>query len=443
MISYSGIVGFGSGKATLPSVDTWGNNMNILRDPPKSIYTRKIDKVGETSEITQMIQDSGDRSCEAINVYARGVNPMVAVSYDNYGNNGGQRSGGIKTAGLLAGDSGNSGKQSFLPYRIMNNGAFRPPIRDQRDLLPLSRLPRTATSSFTQPGFADFSKKAMCHGTDKDTRGVKKPEEMLKTCIRPTATYQIKTPVIETYEVRNVIKNPIQISGNSGVNPVAKFNAEQGDVYTSIVDSPLKIDRNVNNSGEVSKKIDLNFDTERYTHEMLHGEIELNKGHNIQVTSIDEIYGINTTNNIKNSFNIDYNTPQTKSERQEYIHNDINLQRNLPNYQGTTNYGQNIYKGAGDLKNEREYTNNRPIASAFTNIVGIGGVIDDNPKEYRLKQTISPGGFEPKANLPMEYRENTIQEFDTSKTQMREKIYQMSQDRNMTIGNIEYRPREF
>jgi hypothetical protein len=240
-----------------------------------------------------------------------------------------------------------------------------------------------------------------------------------------------------------VIKNPIQISGNSGINPVAKFNAEQGDVYTSILESPLKIDTNINNSGEVSRKIDLNFDTERYTHEMLHGEIELNKAHNIQLTSIEELYNINTTNNIKNTFNIDYNTPQTKSERQEYIHNDINLERNLPQHQGRTNHGQNIYKGAGDLKNEREYTNNRPIASAFTNIVGIGGIIDDNPKEYRLKQTISPGGFEPKGNLPMEYRENTIQEFDTSKTQMREKIYQMSQDRNMTIGNIEYRPREF
>ena len=60
-ISYHGIVGYG--KSTLPSVESWSTNMNILRDPPKSITTRKIDKVGETSEITQMIQESGDRSC--------------------------------------------------------------------------------------------------------------------------------------------------------------------------------------------------------------------------------------------------------------------------------------------------------------------------------------------------------------------------------------------
>ena len=45
--SYSGIVSYG--KSTLPSVDSWGQNNNILRDPPKSIHTRRIDKVGQTS----------------------------------------------------------------------------------------------------------------------------------------------------------------------------------------------------------------------------------------------------------------------------------------------------------------------------------------------------------------------------------------------------------
>ena len=30
--SYSGVVGYG--KTTLPSVESWGENMNILRDPP-------------------------------------------------------------------------------------------------------------------------------------------------------------------------------------------------------------------------------------------------------------------------------------------------------------------------------------------------------------------------------------------------------------------------
>ena len=189
-ISYHGIIGYGSGKSTLPSVETWGANMNILRDPPKSIFTRKIDRVGETSEITEMIDQGSDRACEAILTYARGVNPMVSVSYDNYGNNGGQKSGNVNQAGLNIG--GNT--QAFLPYRIMDKGAFRPPVRDQRDLLPLSRLPRTATSSFTKKGFVDFSKKTICQSdTGDEYRAIKDSSQILKACVRPTATYQLNS----------------------------------------------------------------------------------------------------------------------------------------------------------------------------------------------------------------------------------------------------------
>ena len=85
-LSYSGLVNYGA--TTLPSVESWGTNMNILRDPPKSIHTRRIDKVGETSSITEMIDASGDRAAEAILVYPRGVNPMVGVSYGNNGGGG-------------------------------------------------------------------------------------------------------------------------------------------------------------------------------------------------------------------------------------------------------------------------------------------------------------------------------------------------------------------
>ena len=148
-LSYSGLTNYG--KSTLPSVSSWGTNMNILRDPPKSITTRRIDKVGETSSITEMVDQSGDRACESIKVYARGVNPFVSVSYSNYGNNGGQRVNNRSTA--------IANVQSKLPYRILVGGAFRPPTLRQEDLFPLSRLPRCNTNAFTKPGFADFSRK--------------------------------------------------------------------------------------------------------------------------------------------------------------------------------------------------------------------------------------------------------------------------------------------
>ena len=160
MLSYSAITN--NGKVTLPSVGSWGTNMNILKDPPKSIHTRRIDKVGQTSEITTMIDDSENRACETILPFARGVNPMVSVSYDNYGNNGGQRGGAVYGNSNIPGEGGmalGGQTQAYLPYRIMRDGAFRPPVVTQYDLAPLSRLPRIWTTAFTKPGFVDFSKK--------------------------------------------------------------------------------------------------------------------------------------------------------------------------------------------------------------------------------------------------------------------------------------------
>ena len=42
-LSYSGLINHG--KITLPSVESWGQNNSLLKDPPKSLYTRKIDKL--------------------------------------------------------------------------------------------------------------------------------------------------------------------------------------------------------------------------------------------------------------------------------------------------------------------------------------------------------------------------------------------------------------
>jgi hypothetical protein len=116
-------------KTTLPSNEGWLDTNHITKDPPKSIHTRRKIKVGENNDILNMREDAGDRSVECISAFPKAVNPMVDVQYALYGNNGGTK--------------GSSGKH---PYRILDNGAFRPPIRRQEDLLPLSRMPRKCTS---------------------------------------------------------------------------------------------------------------------------------------------------------------------------------------------------------------------------------------------------------------------------------------------------------
>lgn len=145
-LSYSGLRTYA--KATLPSVEMWGTNLNILKDPPKSIHTRRIDKVGQTQSILNAQDESGDRIAEAINVYARGVNPMVAVSFDNYSNNAGRSSPFQNKA------------NASLPYKVRT---FRPPVQRQEDLLPLSRLPRNWFYSYTNPSFPGVVQAAQCN----------------------------------------------------------------------------------------------------------------------------------------------------------------------------------------------------------------------------------------------------------------------------------------
>lgn len=487
-ISYSGIVGYG--KATLPSVDSWSSNLNILRNPPSSITTRKIDKVGETSEITQMVQDSGDRACEAINVYARGVNPMVGVSYDNFGNNGGQR-----VFGRANNNSGGAtNRQSFLPYRVMRDGAFRPPILDARELFPLSRLPRVWTSSFTQPGFADFSKKAMCPGTDKDTKGVKTPNQILKTCARPTATYKYETPVVEPFQARYVIRNPLQIKAESGKQTKARFNGKIGTPTAQILNNPMKVEKNVSQGlsstrkqgetnvrterythdalqGEMMSNISQNVQvtpidklldvkTERYTHGMLRGdnrEVVSNVSQNVQITPIDQIFNTNSSNGVRDIQTISRDAPVTSYSNYEYIHKDVELGRVLPQYEARTNVGENIFINPHEnAVEERVYNNNRPVVNIdsgnYSTAYISPGYNDIGSREYVLKPTINVNrgdindinnnnsgmGYQVRGRLPQPYQDNEIPNIDPLRHQMRSQIFEMQQQRNIDLGNIPY-----
>ena len=81
------------------------------------------------------------------------------LANNNVGNNGGQSSGAVYGSSNIPGSNNMSAggrTQAYLPYRVMRDGAFRPPVVTQADLLPLSRLPRIWTTAFTKPGFVFF-----------------------------------------------------------------------------------------------------------------------------------------------------------------------------------------------------------------------------------------------------------------------------------------------
>ena len=191
---------------TLSSPEGAFSTLNILRDPPKSIHTRYIEKVGDTNRVTQQVAASGDRFCEGIMPYARGVNPMVDVSYSNYGTNGGQNRNiyGSHSANSVNQLSGSLG-QVKLPYRVMRDGAFRPPVKPPQELLPLSRLPRVTTSRTVTPGSQQILKQVQCRPDKKVIR-----DQLLNICAPSKKSFTIETPQEKPYNIKYTIQNTPQ-----------------------------------------------------------------------------------------------------------------------------------------------------------------------------------------------------------------------------------------
>ena len=348
-LSYTGLTNYG--KTTLPSVESWGTNMNILRDPPKSIMTRKQNKVGETNSIIENNLNS-DRINENILVYARGVNPMVGVSYNN-------DSSGI--SGNLAGLSqsfntiSTSSTQSMLPYRIMNGQYFQPPVMTKEELLPLSRQPRAWTSQNTSLGFVDFSKRVKEQGDATTTKEVK--TSVLKTSIRPTEYKRIEKPIEQPYETKYSIQNTMNIFVNSGMRTRDITNKYVSDVNNGINKNPL----NVNVYSNIGHKIYKN-DTNVYTK-----------------NSIQDI-------NQKEAFSNISGLCETK-----YIHKDIKLDRILPNYVSSTNNSDSKKYIRIEPINEIHLDKNIPNAIFENNNVKKTNDVDN--RTYVLPPKINPGSY--------------------------------------------------
>ena len=222
-ISYSALTTHN--KVRLPSVESWSSNMSIIKDPPRSIHTRRIDKVGQTSDITVSIDEATDRACESILQYARGVNPMVSVSYNNSRNQSGQMA---------------NGQQAFLPYRVARDGAFRPPVNTEYNLAPLSRLPRVWTSAFTKSSFPEFSQKMMYNNNMEKSREIK--EDVMRLSIRPTAVYNIETPQEKPYETKYAVQNALQKAAFSNL----KSNIDLGNASDYIDNNLINIKNAMN-----------------------------------------------------------------------------------------------------------------------------------------------------------------------------------------------------
>lgn len=201
---------------TLPSVEGGFGTLNILRDPPKSIHTKYKPKVGETSDITLLVDSSGDRICEGINKYARGINPMVSVSYSNNGTNGGQTRdawGASRTTGVSSGSA-------YPPHQIARNGDFRPPIVPPHQTLPLSRQPILPYTYETNWG----SEMMVVEDLTRCSVDMSKiREELMNICTVATTTFNMEEPIKCTKDVLDKVVDKCTILVDTNKNDSNRY----------------------------------------------------------------------------------------------------------------------------------------------------------------------------------------------------------------------------
>lgn len=372
-VSYKAIVG--QRRATLPSVEMWNTNMNIVREPPKSIHTRRRDKVGSTSSITQMIADSGDRSREAIKIYPRGVNPMVSVDYGTHGGNSGQHGGGLNQGFTQIG-----GRSASLAYKIMNGGAFRPPVMTQAELLPLSRQARPVTYAITNKGLADYRKKLYTqHDKYRNIR-----QNPMNISIKPTKVFKMNSKLIEPFEIKYVIKNPIKVSAHSRKIDQRAINRHTHhigthDHNTTIRDiSTIAVDSNVSDTAKFKTNIismkDLT-DVRPSTQDVIHMNVDSGK------RGIDKIEYLNTQVPLTRNTNI---ASAYTNKRDKTVHKKI----------------KSIYA--------HQHKRNRPVASNTMlnkSVPGQGTFAPQN-RSIKLTPRISIGSTHGSVAKPQIYKEN-------------------------------------
>ena len=396
---------------TLPSVENWYTNTNILKLPPKAVFTRRKDKVGDDLQITGWIDDSGDRICEGISKYSRGINPMVSVSYSNYnaGTNGAPLTYSSKT-------------EAKLPYKAMDNGAFRPPILTQEDLLPLSRLPRNRVSVLANPEFPNYLKKIE---NPVDLRAVKK--EILQTSTRPT-TY-MKMEYNPCYiDEQNYIKDSLIIPLNAGIRTMDNGKNTVATPVKEIDEQCLRANANTQFGSNVTtglKRITdhSTFDSSKYIAYALQGTIHTNiSGHlkNIETKGYDK--------GVKDDVAIVSYVPNIKgNEKHTLIDTEIELDRKLPIYQATTNIVDMSKQKNIRHTNEIEL-DSKVMTSAYTNpgVNGKGALDTITSRDYYLRPSLYKGGFENKGFMPIVDRdEGMIGDLENGKSKMARDISKM------------------
>lgn len=399
---------------TLPSVENWYTNTNILKLPPKAVFTRRKDKVGEDLQITGWIDDSGDRICEGVSRFSRGVNPMVSVSYSNY--NAGTNSNPLTYSAKT---------EASLPYKAFDNGAFRPPVQSPQDLLPLSRLPRNRTSVLSNPEFPNYLKKME---NPLDLRPVKK--EVLHTNVRPSAYMRVDLPRCAPTDVMDNIKDQLIIPVTAGVRTGDITALDVRTPTKEIIETPIHINANTVYGSEstVIRTIDQsNFNTNKYIQDGLSGNMNTNVSAPVRAGGIEKRFD----RGVKDELVVIPFVPNVRgSDKYVFFDTDMELDRKLPVYTVNTNVSD-----MSKAKNIR-HTNlieldSKIMTSAFSNPGSHSSTALDNitSREAYLAPSLHKGSFDNKGFMPTTMRQQMQGNVDPLRQNLKQTIINMQQAR--------------
>jgi hypothetical protein len=421
---------------TLPSVE----RVNILRDPPSSIHTRKKERVN-VGDVMYNVRESRDRTSDNILYYSRGVNPMVSVSYGNTG--GGNKLSSINTVGM-----------ANNPYKVVRNGAFRPPLIRQEDLLPLSRQRRANTIAQTRPAPVYQHKNVQEMTIDFNP---------VRASVLPRTTRDIGTGrFFETYS-GNAVLDPLVfsvISKLKGTSTHDNYDIDWRDAKNYTTDRPLfsvisKLKGTSHDNYDIDGRDAKNYTTDRPLVSVIsklkgtstHDNYDID-GRDVKNYILDKplisymtpgstvlVYDRNTDNFIDlklpekklkdivataskgghiridgpNGQTVklkDYKWKVVQSSKNtnniilETSNFNINLQRNTPLTVVNSNINSS-FKKTPEFMKIPELKSNMPIVSAGTTTPAvIYGVTPVNNRNVNLNATVSNlGGLEPKPNL--------------------------------------------
>ena len=392
-LSYSGLVNYG--VATLPSVETWGTNMNILRDPPKAVMTRRIDKVGETSSLTEELDMATDRSCEYILQYPRGINPMVSVSYQN---NGGTN-GGANQSGSLTGLSQNfttirngASGQAKLPDNIINEGAYRPPIKTQEQLLPISRQNRVFMSVDSATTFNDFSKLISCPRAAEDTPEVK--NQRLKI-LQPSTYYKrteqgAQVPETAKFSIQKILnketfQQPLAQTDITWQQVQEPVGAVTQPIHTQAQAAVSQPEKYVNTS---------QMNTDKYIQDANAHQVNTQLTDISQVRLQDQVGTIPVEKYIQQVPVIEHVGSRYKNtDGTTYMHQDKLAERKMPVYKADTNVSDISKFVPQQFTNQQQLTRNIPL-SHMEAPQGIKREETPRDQTFHLADRLPVGGFD-------------------------------------------------